>query len=88
MLTTYRLLISLIFILAIAAPRLRSDVRTVLAIAFATGLVLVWHSGRGEASEVGGRMPWPVLVSISVLLAGGVLIAVWRTLDAAAASGP
>lgn len=47
MLTTYRLMVSLAFIVAISAPKLRSDLRTTLAIAFATGLATVWHSGRG-----------------------------------------
>jgi len=92
MLTTYRLFVSLLFVVAMAAPRLRSDVRIMLAIAFVSGLVLVWHSGRadvirGDATRGVDMMSWTVVVPVSLLLAGAVFVAVWRILDSAASSG-
>lgn len=87
MLTTYRLIVSLLFIVAMAAPRLRSDVRIMLAIAFVSGLVLVWHSGRAEATRDVSLMSWFIVMPVSLLLAGVAFVAVWRILDSAASSG-
>lgn len=87
MLTTYRLIVSLLFIVAMATPRLHSDVRIMLAIAFVSGLVLVWHSGRADATQGVSLMSWFVVVPVSLLLAGAAFVAVWRILDSAASSG-
>ncbi len=86
MFTIYHLLVSLLFIFAIAAPGLRSDVRITLAIAFATGLVAVWHSGRSDMAG-GWSLARSVMVGAVGLLAVAVFVIVWRSLDAADSAG-
>lgn len=81
MLTTYRLMVSLAFIVAISAPKLRSDLRTTLAIAFATGLATVWHSGRGLEVPAGFKARWVVAVPVAAVLAIGSFVAVWNSLN-------
>lgn len=83
MLTTYRLLVALILVGAIAAPRLRDDVRVFLAIAFAAGLVTVWDSGRKERGLSIAQRSRPWVITIAVVLAGAAFVAVWRALSAA-----
>jgi hypothetical protein len=66
MLTTYRLVVSLLFIVAIGAPGLRDDVRVTLAIAFAAGLVLVWHSRDTEPTPRMSPQMWAAAVAMSI----------------------
>ena len=83
MLTTYRLLVALILVGAIAAPRLRDDVRVFLGIAFAAGLIMVWDSDRKEGGQSFEQRSRPWVITIAVVLAGAAFVAVWRALNAA-----
>lgn len=87
MLTTYRLIVSLLFIAAMAAPGLSSNVRVWLGIVLASGLVVVWHAGRAKPTSGINLKSWTVVVPVSLLLAGIVFVVVWRALDSAASSG-
>ena len=46
--STYRLLVSLAFVVALTAPRISDSVRIGLAIAFSTGLLIMWNEHRSE----------------------------------------
>ena len=83
MLTTYRLLVTLILVGAIAAPRLRDDMRVFLGTAFAAGLIMVWDSGRKAGGQSIAQRSPPWVITIAVVLAGAAFVAVWRALNAA-----
>lgn len=46
--STYRLLVSLAFVLVLSAPAVSESVRIGLAIAFSTGLLIMWNEHRSE----------------------------------------
>ena len=83
MLTIYRLLVTLILVGAIAAPRVRDDMRVFLGIAIAAGLIMVWDSGRKEGGQSIAQRSRPWVITIAFVLAGAAFVAVWRALSAA-----
>ena len=69
--TTYRLLLTLAFIAALASPSLSNDNRIWVAIGFGTGVITAWQTDRDKATGRNVSQTKAPLLAIAVLVVGG-----------------